>query len=81
MSGTDVLISLLGGVALLLWGLRMVRTGMTRALGSRLVGVLETSLRNRMRAFFSGLGVTIFLQSSTATALLTASLAGRNLVA
>lgn len=81
MSGTDVLISLLGGVALLLWGLRMVRTGMTRALGSRLVGILETSLRNRIRAFFSGLGVTIFLQSSTATALLTASLAGRNLVA
>ncbi|MHA1524904.1 MAG: Na/Pi cotransporter family protein [Alphaproteobacteria bacterium] len=81
MSGTHVLISLLGGVALLLWGLRMVRTGMTRALGANLVGVLETSLRSRPRAFFSGLGVTMLVQSSTATALLTASLAGRNLVA
>ena len=59
----------------------MVRTGMTRMLGSRLVAVLERGLRNRGRAFAAGLGVTILLQSSTATAMLTASLAGRNLVA
>lgn len=81
MNGTVVLINLLGGVALLLWGLRMVRTGMTRMLGNRLVGVLERGFRNRLRAFITGLSITVALQSSTATALLTTSLAARNLVA
>ena len=33
--GTAVIVNLLGGVALLLWGVRMVRTGVTRAYGDR----------------------------------------------
>ncbi len=33
MIGTALLINLLGGVALLLWGLLMVRAGITRAFG------------------------------------------------
>jgi len=32
----SVLIELVGAIALLLWGLRMVRTGMMRAYGSHL---------------------------------------------
>jgi phosphate:Na+ symporter len=34
MTATEVILQLTGGVALLLWGLRMVRTGVTRAYGS-----------------------------------------------
>ncbi|MFB9356307.1 Na/Pi cotransporter family protein [Sneathiella chinensis] len=71
---------MLGGVALLLWGLRMVNTGVTRAFGRELGKILNLSLRNRVNSFFGGLGVTMLLQSSTATALLTASFAGRGLV-
>lgn len=81
MSGTAVLINLLGGIALLLWGLRMVRTGMTRGFGGRIRRVLGHSLDNRFKAFGTGLGVTILLQSSTATALLTASFAGKGMLA
>ncbi|MBO6825767.1 MAG: Na/Pi cotransporter family protein [Sneathiella sp.] len=80
MDATFVLINLLGGVALLLWGLRMVNTGVTRAFGRELAQVLNFSLRNRFNAFAGGLGVTMLLQSSTATALLTASFAGKGLV-
>ena len=81
MSGTTALINLLGAIALLLWGLRMVRTGMTRGFGNELRTVLGLSLKNRFTAFATGLGVTMLLQSSTATSLLTASFAGRGLVA
>jgi len=77
---SSVLIHLLGGVALLLWGLRMVRTGALRAYGAELRRVIGRALRNRMQAFATGLGVTAVLQSSTATALMTASFAERGLV-
>ena len=80
MSGTVVLINMLGGVALLLWGLRMVRTGMTRGFGSNIRKFLGRNLNNRFKAFAAGLGVTVVLQSSTATCLLASSFAGRSLV-
>ncbi|TNE34156.1 MAG: Na/Pi cotransporter family protein [Alphaproteobacteria bacterium] len=80
MDGTIVLINLLGGVALLLWGLRMVNTGVMRAFGRELGTFLKFCLKNRFQSFFGGLGVTMILQSSTAAALLTASFAGRGLV-
>ena len=40
---TRVIIELLGGVALLLWGVRMVRTGIMRAWGDRLKRFIETA--------------------------------------
>jgi len=79
MTGTLVLINLLGGVALLLWGLHMVRTGFTRAYGNAIRTFLGHSLDNRFKAFGAGLAVTLVLQSSTATSLLAASFAGRGL--
>ncbi len=81
VSATEILIELLGAVALLLWGTRMVRTGILRAFGADLRHLLRVSLRNRFLAFLAGLGVTGMLQSSTATALVVASFAGRGLVA
>jgi phosphate:Na+ symporter len=80
ISATQLLVSLLGGVALLLWGLRMVRTGVMRAVGAELRHSLGVSLGNRFYALAVGLGVTLLLQSSTATALMAASFVGRGLV-
>jgi len=68
-----VLLDLLGGVALLLWGLHMVHSGIVRAFGSDLRRLLGTALRNRFLAFLAGVVVTGLLQSSTATGLMTAS--------
>lgn len=69
MSATHVLISLLGEIALLLWGIRTMSAAMQKALGPRLHEILAAGTRTRLRAVFAGLGVTALLQSSTATAL------------
>jgi phosphate:Na+ symporter len=81
MDSTSVLLHLVGSVALLLWGVRMVRTGMSRAFGALLRRALANGTKNRFNAFGMGLGVTALLQSSTATGLIVSSFAGRNLIA
>lgn len=73
MSATSVLIHLFGEIALLLWGITMVNSGVQRAFGSDLRWILGVALRNRLQAFLAGVGVTTVLQSSTATALMVAS--------
>jgi len=80
MSGTELFATFLGSVALLLWGVRMVRTGMTRAFGTTLRQAVSASTKSAVRAFFAGIGVTGLLQSSTATAILLASFAARGLI-
>lgn len=78
--GTTVLLNLIGGIALLLWGLHMVQSGILRAFGADLRRVLGITLRNRFVALLAGVGVTALLQSSTATALMTATFLGDGLV-
>ncbi len=78
--GSLVLLDLMGGVALLLWGLHMVQSGVLRALGPDLQRLLAKALANRFQAFAAGLALTTLLQSSTAAALMTASFAGRGLI-
>src|SRR3954471_1774827 len=78
--GSLVLLDLMGGVALLLWGLHMVHSGILRAFGPDLRLLLSRALRNRFSALAAGLGLTALLQSSTATALITTSFAAEGLV-
>src|SRR5437764_3894082 len=77
---TMVLLDLMGGVALLLWGLHMVHSGILRAFGPDLRSLLAKGLSNRFAAFGAGLGLTALLQSSTATALITSSFTAEGLV-
>jgi phosphate:Na+ symporter len=74
------LVKLAGSVALLLWGVHMVQTGVQRALGARLRSLLGLALRNRAQAFLAGIGVTAILQSSTATGLMVTGFAAGGLV-
>src|SRR6202166_4103564 len=78
--GSIVLLDLMGGVALLLWGLHMVQSGILRAFGPGLRSILAKALSNRFTAFAAGLGLTALLQSSTATALITSSFTAEGLV-
>src|SRR5260370_34224029 len=80
MSGTELFATFLGSVALLLWGVRMVRTGMTRAFGATLRQIVATSTKTWARSFFAGIGVPGLLQSSTPTAILPASFPARGLI-
>jgi len=75
-----VLLNIVGGVCLLLWGLKHVRTSVTDAFGADLYKIIAKSTANRISAFLAGIGVTALLQSSTATALIIASFCGRGVM-
>ena len=72
---TLVILNLLGGVALLLWGVRMVRTGILRVWEEQLKYFIEYRLGNRFSAFAAGLVATLVLGSGTATALIVTNIA------
>jgi phosphate:Na+ symporter len=74
------LLQLAGYVALLLWGVHMVQTGVQRAFGAKLRSFLGGALRSRLNAFLAGIGVTAVLQSSTATGLMVTGFAAGGLV-
>ena len=76
----SLLIEILGSIALLLWGLRMVRTGVMRSYGNNLKRLARRSEGKALPAFVSGLLVAAFLQSSTAAILISASFAGQGLI-
>lgn len=81
MDTTWTLLDLAGSVALLLWGVHMVQTGIQRAFGPDLRRLLGTALNRRLAAFAAGLGVTAVLQSSTATGLMVTGFAAGGAVA
>ena len=76
----QTLLSILSGVALLVWGTHIVRSGVLRIFGGNLRKVLADSVSNRYRAFLAGLGVTALVQSSSATALIASSFVGQNMI-
>lgn len=76
----EILINIFGGVALMLWGIRMVRTGVMRSFGAELRRVLAMSAGKPIQGFGVGFAVTTVLQSSTATTLILSSFAARGLI-
>ena len=73
------LLNLLAAIALLVWGTHTVRTGILRVLGASLRELLASSVKNPIRAFLSGVGVSSLLQSSTATCLIVSSFVGQGI--
>ncbi|MGB1311354.1 MAG: Na/Pi cotransporter family protein, partial [Leucothrix sp.] len=76
----ELLIQLLGSIALLLWGLRMVRTGIMRAYGTSLKRLAQQAEGRVLPSFASGLLIAALLQSSTATALIAATFSGQGVI-
>lgn len=74
MESTPVIIALnlAAAAALLIWAVRLVRTGFERAFGGQLRQWLKRSTGNRATSAVTGAGVAVLLQSSTAVALLLA---------
>jgi len=64
------IIGVAGAVALLIWAVRLVRTGVERGFKTQLRQWLRQSGRNRFYAAGSGVGAAVLLQSSTAVAVL-----------
>jgi phosphate:Na+ symporter len=78
---TLTVLDLAGAVALLLWGMHMVQSGVQRAFGSEFRRILSRGFGGRLQAFAAGLGVTAVLQSSTATGLMITSFASCGFIA
>jgi phosphate:Na+ symporter len=74
-SGTYELSMILGAAALLLWGVRMARTGVMRTYGAQIRRTLPRALNNRLVALATGVGAATVLQSSIAVAVFTSGLA------
>ena len=64
------LLNIAGAAALLIWSVRLVRTGVERGFAASLRFWLRHSAKNRLVAVLSGMGAAVFLQSSTAVAVL-----------
>ncbi len=77
---TFVLVSLLGGGALLLYGIRLVGDGLQRAAGARLRHLLSTLTGSRLRGLAVGALVTALLQSSSATTVMLVGFASAGLL-
>ncbi len=73
-------LELAGAVALLLWGIRMVQTGFSRLLGSKLERVLRRATQTRPKAFVVGAGSALMLQSSTAVILMISGFASAGMM-
>ncbi|CTQ31302.1 Na/Pi cotransporter family protein [Jannaschia rubra] len=64
------ILNIAGTAALLIWSVRLVRTGVERAFATELRQVLRRSTSGRVLAATTGLGAAVALQSSTAVAIL-----------
>ncbi len=78
--GTTIFLNPVGGIALLLWGLTWCSPAILRPPVSISAAVLAITLHNRLAALLAGIGATALLQSSTATALMTATFLGDGIV-
>lgn len=64
----------------MLWGVTLLRLGVTRGFGLELRKFLSICAGNKIKAFFAGMGITTLLQSSMATTLIVTGFAGQGLV-
>lgn len=69
-------ISLFGGLALFLYGMRLMGGGLKESASGALKGAMEKVTNNPLVGFFLGLVITAVIQSSTATIVLTSGLVG-----
>ncbi len=69
MTWTNVL-ALLGGLALFLYGMQMMSSGLEAAAGNRMKRILEKLTSNRILGVFVGAGITAVIQSSSATTVM-----------
>lgn len=69
MEITDFL-SLLGGLALFLYGMQMMSGGLEAAAGNRMKQILEKLTSNRFLGILVGAGITAVIQSSSATTVM-----------
>ncbi len=71
MHVTSLIIGVLGGLAIFIFGMTLMSDGLQQAAGNRLKRVLAFITGNRIRAIFAGAAVAGLIQSSGATTVMT----------
>ena len=61
------LFTMLGGVGLFLFGMTAMSSGLQNAAGDKLRGILEQVTSSKIKGVLLGIGVTVMIQSSSAT--------------
>ncbi|MBE5952598.1 MAG: Na/Pi cotransporter family protein [Lachnospiraceae bacterium] len=67
---TTIVIGLLGGLALFLYGMQMMSAGLEAAAGSKMKEILEKLTSNRLKGVLVGAAITAVIQSSSATTVM-----------
>ncbi len=68
--GIRDILTLLGGLALFLYGMQMMSNGLEAAAGNRMKAILEKLTANRVKGVLVGAGITAVIQSSSATTVM-----------
>lgn len=68
--GIKDVLALLGGLALFLYGMQMMSSGLEAAAGNRMKAILERLTSNRVKGVLVGAGITAVIQSSSATTVM-----------
>ena len=71
MEKVQLAITVLGGLAIFVYGMGLMSEGLTQIAGARLKAVLGYITRNRFMAILAGAGITAIIQSSSATTVMT----------
>ncbi|EGQ4106352.1 Na/Pi cotransporter family protein [Staphylococcus pseudintermedius] len=74
MSVTEVIFSFLGGLGIFLYGLKIMGDGLQASAGDRLRNILNKYTSNPVLGVLAGMIVTILIQSSTGTTVITIGL-------
>lgn len=72
--------NLLGALALFLYGMNLMCTGIQKATGNRLRSLLKTMTSKPVKGVFTGFGITAIIQSSSATTVLVVSFVSAGLI-
>ncbi len=64
------LISLLGGLALFLYGMSLMSSGLEKLAGGKLEGILKRMTASPLKSLFLGIGITAVIQSSSAVTVM-----------
>ncbi|TGL57823.1 Na/Pi cotransporter family protein [Leptospira jelokensis] len=75
-----LLIQVLGGLGVFIYGMKLLSESLQRVAGDRLRSFLSSMTRNRVSAVFSGLFITSTIQSSSATTVLVVGFVNAGLI-
>jgi phosphate:Na+ symporter len=80
MKTVQIILQLIGSLAFLMYGMQKMSEGIQKSAGSALHRALEIMTSNRFTAVFTGMAVTMLIQSSSATTVMIVSFVNAGLL-